>query len=55
MPAELVCFEERCRARFPITEVIYNCPRCGGLLEAQLPRPDHDPADALKRCGANAA
>ncbi|MCL5745116.1 MAG: threonine synthase [Acidobacteria bacterium] len=31
--AELVCFEERCRARFPITEVIYNCPRCGGLLE----------------------
>jgi threonine synthase len=34
MPAELVCFEERCRARFPITQVIYNCPNCGGLLEA---------------------
>ena len=34
MTAELVCFEEHCRARFPITEVIYNCPRCGGLLEA---------------------
>jgi threonine synthase len=34
MPAELICFEERCRARFPVTEVIYNCPRCGGLLEA---------------------
>jgi threonine synthase len=30
---ELICFEERCRARFPITEIIYNCPRCGGLLE----------------------
>ncbi|MBZ5580923.1 MAG: threonine synthase [Acidobacteriia bacterium] len=37
MPAELVCFEERCRARFPITEVLYNCPRCGGLLEAIYP------------------
>lgn len=34
MPAELACFEERCRARFPVTEVIYNCPECGGLLEA---------------------
>jgi threonine synthase len=33
MQAELVCFEERCRARFPVTKVIYNCPRCGGLLE----------------------
>src|SRR5690242_14552194 len=34
MPASLVCFEERCRARYDITEVIYNCPKCGGLLEA---------------------
>lgn len=33
MPAELVCFQAACRARFPITEVIYSCPRCGGLLE----------------------
>ncbi|MEK7406613.1 MAG: threonine synthase [Acidobacteriota bacterium] len=33
MHAELVCFEARCRARFPITEVFYTCPRCGGLLE----------------------
>jgi len=37
MSAELVCFEEPCRARFPITEVIYNCPRCGGLLEVGYP------------------
>lgn len=37
MPAELSCFEESCRARFPITEVIYNCPGCGGLLEAVYP------------------
>jgi threonine synthase len=40
MPAELACFDERCRARFPITEVIYNCPRCGGLVEAVYDRRD---------------
>jgi len=33
MTAELVCFERACRRRFPITEVIYECPACGGLLE----------------------
>jgi len=44
MPAELACFEERCRARFPITEIIYNCPRCGGLLEAVYPQLGGDPA-----------
>src|SRR6476646_10033362 len=47
MSAELVCFEERCRARFPITEVIYNCPQCGGLLEASYDFAHLDP-DALK-------
>jgi len=39
MIAELACFEERCRERYPITEVIYNCPRCGGLLEALYGKP----------------
>ena len=34
MPAELICFSEKCRSRFPITEVLYACPHCGGLLEA---------------------
>ena len=48
MPAELVCFEERCRARFPITEVIYNCPRCGGLLEAAYDKPEQS-APMLRR------
>jgi threonine synthase len=48
MPAELVCFEAKCRARFPITEVIYNCPLCGGLLEADYTGPKTDPA-ALKQ------
>ena len=33
MVAQLACFDNNCRATFPITEVIYNCPRCGGLLE----------------------
>jgi threonine synthase len=48
MPAELICFEERCRARFPITDVIYNCPHCSGLLEVWYPPPAAKPAE-LKR------
>jgi threonine synthase len=48
MPAELVCFEERCRTPFPITEAIYNCPRCGGLLEVSYP-PLATPPAVLKR------
>lgn len=32
--SELICFNPDCRSRFPVTEVIYNCPKCGGLLEA---------------------
>jgi threonine synthase len=47
MPAELACFNERCRARFPITEVIYNCPKCGGLLEAVYAKPAQS-AEELK-------
>ena len=48
MPAELICFEERCRASFPITNAIYNCPHCGGLLEVWYPPPSATPAE-LKR------
>src|ERR1035438_445126 len=47
MPAELACIEERCRARFPITEILYNCPRCGGLLDAVYGKPAQS-ADELK-------
>lgn len=43
MPAELACFEQSCRARFPVTEPIYNCPRCGGLLETVYPGLKLDP------------
>jgi threonine synthase len=40
--AELVCFEASCRARYAITEVLYNCPKCGGLIEVSYTgtRPD---------------
>lgn len=34
MSVDLICIEPSCRTRFPVEEVIYNCPRCGGLLEA---------------------
>jgi len=48
MPAELICFERACRARYPITEVIYNCRQCGGLIEARYEFRGVDP-EALKR------
>lgn len=48
MQADLVCFEPPCRARYPISEVIYNCPKCGGLLEAQINSTGID-SGALKR------
>ncbi|MBC7927160.1 MAG: threonine synthase [Bryobacteraceae bacterium] len=35
--AQLICFEPSCRSTYPVTEVIYNCRRCGGLLEADYP------------------
>jgi threonine synthase len=35
MQSFLVCFRADCRAKYPITEVIYQCPRCGGLLEVE--------------------
>jgi threonine synthase len=34
MTKELICFERACRERYAITDVLYNCPKCGGLLEA---------------------
>lgn len=48
MPADLICFEKNCRARFPITEVLYNCPQCGGLLEAIYEQPEQS-ATMLRR------
>ncbi len=33
MQAHLVCFEPTCRAKYDLAEVLYQCPRCGGLIE----------------------
>ncbi len=38
MRAELVCIQPECRARFALDAVLYNCPTCGGLLEAAFSR-----------------
>src|SRR5262245_4648439 len=46
--AELVCFNPACRARYAITEIVYNCPKCGGLIEAAYSGPLPEP-EALKR------
>ena len=46
--AELVCFNEGCRARYAITEVLYNCPKCGGLIEAAYAGPLADPQHLKK-------
>ena len=48
MHFELICFEQNCRARYAITDVIYNCPKCRGLLEVQLDSAALD-TEALKR------
>jgi threonine synthase len=48
MHSYLSCFNAACRARYDIREVLYNCPKCDGLLEAQYERGDVDAA-AWKR------
>ena len=35
MKSRLVCFNTACHAEYDITAVLYNCPKCNGLLEAQ--------------------
>ncbi|MDA0748550.1 MAG: threonine synthase [bacterium] len=40
------CFRG-CRGKYPLTQVIYECPDCGGLLEVQ-----HDMEALRKRSGA---
>ncbi len=46
--AQLVCFHPECRTRYAITDVVYNCAKCGGLIEAAYDF-SLDPA-ALKKC-----
>ena len=42
------CFNTACGARYAITDVLYNCPRCGGLIEARYDFADFD-APGLKK------
>jgi threonine synthase len=48
MPAELICIHPDCRTRYAITEVLYNCTKCGSLIEAVYDLPYDAPA--LKKC-----
>jgi threonine synthase len=45
MPGELACFNARCRERYAITEILYNCRKCGGLLEAVYAKPAQTAAE----------
>ncbi len=49
MQAELTCFDAQCRARYPITEAIYNCPKCGALLEVTYESAKPDAGELKKR------
>ncbi len=48
MNSKLICINPACRARYAINEVIYNCPKCEGLLEAEFIAPSGDAADWKK-------
>ena len=48
MKSELICINPACRARYAITDVIYNCPKCEGLLEAEFVTPKTTPAELKK-------
>ena len=45
MSAELVCFNPDCPERYRIDEILYQCPKCGGLLEARYDFAGVSPAD----------
>ena len=47
--AELLCFNPSCRARYAITDVLYNCAKCGALIEAGYSGPREEPADLRDR------
>ena len=47
MSAELACFNSECRERYPLDAVLYNCPKCDGLIEVVNDYSEADP-EALK-------
>ncbi len=48
MRAELLCTEASCGARYPITDVIYTCPQCRGLLEVSYSGDPGNPWDLMR-------
>jgi threonine synthase len=48
MNSELICINTACRSRYAITDVLYNCPKCEGLLEAEFVAPQASPAELKK-------
>ncbi len=47
MSTELACFNSDCRERYPLDAVLYNCPKCDGLIEVVNDYSEADP-EALK-------
>ena len=43
--AELLCFNPSCRERYAVTDVLYNCPKCGALIETAYASPSVEPKD----------
>ena len=43
MKSELLCINQACGAVYAGTDVIYNCPKCGGLLESAFYPPVGSP------------
>ena len=48
MLASLFCINAACGAPYSIADVLYNCPKCGGLLEARYDFGHPDPAALQK-------
>src|SRR5579871_4422533 len=46
--AELRCFNSSCRAQYAISDVLYNCPKCGELIEATYSGLNQQP-ESLRR------
>src|SRR5579871_6708760 len=46
--AELRCFNPSCRAQYAISDVLYNCPKCGELIEATYSGLNQQP-ESLRR------
>lgn len=48
MKASLACTNSACGAQFPVTEVIYTCPSCNGLLETAYKGDPGNPWDLMR-------